>query len=243
MKKVYAFIALLIALLFFSGNLYAKIIVESVNGEVAYKKSKQWLPLTKGLVLEEGTKISTGMKSWADIKIEDCTVRIEQLTMMKIFRNKLTADSQNTHLGLKHGSLKTRVTRIGTLKTSFKITTPVATSSVRGTWREDFYGPRTGHTVRVFEGTVLAENNHGNTQTVSGNSVFRQAPNNSQPQNLLLGVSSASVLQIHDVNITPTEVQALEFSGGDTTDLTGGQGGNLLPTTGGTSTVNLQIQW
>jgi hypothetical protein len=242
MKKAYSFITLLTALLFAS-SLYAKITVESTKGDVAYKKGKQWVPVTKGLTLEEGTKISTGMKSWAVINIENSSVRVEQLTMMKIFQNKLTADSQDTHIGLKHGSLKARVNRIGTLKTSFKITTPVATSSVRGTFEVVSYGPKSGMVIQVLEGTVQGGNRRGVSNSVRGNSVFRLGANNPRPQNLLSDSSSGSILQIFDPNITDDERNSLEFSGGDTTDLTGGQGGNLIPSTGGTASVNLNIQW
>jgi hypothetical protein len=243
MKKVYYFITLLTALLFAGSSLYAKITVASTKGDVAFKKGKQWVPLTKGQILEEGTKISTGMKSWAVINIENSNVRVEQLTMMKIFQNKLTADSQDTHIGLKYGSLKTRVSRIGTLKTSFKITTPVATSSVRGTFWTLKYGPKSGMVVKVLEGTVHGGNSKGVSKTVRGNSVFRLGANDPRPQNLLSDSSSGSILQIFDPNITPDERQSLEFSGGDTTDLTGSQGGSLIPGAGGTASVNLSIQW
>jgi hypothetical protein len=243
MKKVYFIITFLIVLLYSTGSLYAKITVESTKGEVAYKAGKQWIPLTKGQVLEEGAKISTGMKSWALINIDNSTVRIEQLTMMKIYRNKTSTDTKDTQIGLKHGSLKARVSRLGTLKTSFKITTPVATSSVRGTEEIVSYGSKSGMVIQVLEGVVEGSNSGGVSSLVLRNSVFRLGPNDPRPGNLLADSFSGSLLQIFDPNITEDEREALDFSGGNTTDITGPMGNVLIPRTGGNTPVNINIQW
>ncbi len=85
MKKYILF--LMIIMVGASSAIYAKIVVESTQGEVAYKKDKIWEPLTKGMELQEGVKISTGAKSWALINIDGDSLKVQQMTMMKIYRN------------------------------------------------------------------------------------------------------------------------------------------------------------
>lgn len=216
MKKFRYFIIFLLAFGFITVNLYAKISVESAKGEAAYKKGNEWLPLTKGMALEEGTKISTGIRSWAQINIDGNIVRIEQLTMIKISRNKLTAGSRDTQIALKHGSLKARIAKIGTLKTSFKITTPVATSSVRGTEEIVSYGPDSGMTIRVIEGTIEGGNSNGVLNFINGNSVFHLGPNDPRPDNLLTNLINGALPQIYDPNITDDENASNEYNGFNT---------------------------
>jgi hypothetical protein len=215
MKKLTILITLFLTLSFYSGTLYAKIIVESTKGEAAYKKGNQWLPLAKGQLLQEGTKISTGVKSWAVLNIDGDTLRIQQLTMMEIYTNQTTSNDKNTHVGLKLGSLKARVTKIGTLKTSFKISTPVATSSVRGTEEENRHGFKSGNFVHVPSGTLEIEDRNGGNYLVEGNSTFNIGPNDPRPQNLLSGERRKSLFTIINPNSTSDEKDSLQFSGLD----------------------------
>ena len=94
--------------------------------------------------LAQGTKISTGVNSNVVLNINGDEITIRQMTMIKIEENSLSTTESNTKIGLKRGGLNARVAKLKTLKTSFKISTPVATSSVRGTWEEVFYGPGMG---------------------------------------------------------------------------------------------------
>ena len=241
MKKLVFFITLIFALILASEALFAKIVVEATKGEAAYKSGNQWLPLTKGLSLEEGTKISTGVKSWALINIDGDSLRIEQLTMMKIYKNQVTANNKNTHIGLKHGGLKARITKIGTLKTSFKITTPVATSSVRGTTENNWQGSKSGNIVNVPEGRLEMEDRNGNSYFVEGNAVFTIGPNDPRPQQLLSHERGKSLVKITDPNTTPDEKGSMEFSGLDnfTKDNNPGtQGSSNAP-----AKVNIQVGW
>ena len=240
MKKIYC-LFFIIGMCLAGQDLFAKITVESTQGEAAYKKGNQWLPLSKGQTIEEGTKISTGVKSWAVINIDGSSLKIKELTMMKVFVNQLTADKHDTHIGLKHGSLQARVAKIGTLKTSFKITTPVATSSVRGTEEIVSYGPRSGMTIEVLEGTVLGENQFGISNPVHGNSVFRLGNDEARPRNLLSDARDKSILKIHDPNITNEENQGYENNASNIID----NPGRFIPSSQSQrpSNVNIQISW
>jgi hypothetical protein len=243
MKKISIFMTLLIALAFSSQNLYAKIIVEATKGEAAYKQGNQWLPLTKGQTLEEGSKISTGAKSWALLNIDGDSIKINQLTMMKVFTNKVANNTKNTHLGLKHGSIKARIGKIGTLKTSFKISTPVATSSVRGTDEHNRNGAKSGNFVHAQSGTLTVEDRNGGSYSLTGNSAFSIGPNDPRPQNLLFNLSGRSLLRLTNPNATDTEKGSAEFSGFNA--LTGDDNpvGSTPRNSAGSASVNLQIEW
>lgn len=210
MKKI--FIISFMMCVFAYSSAYSEIVVKSVTGDVVYKDESQWKSLNAGQVLREGTKISTGVRSSAVISIDNSMLRVQQLTMIKIFRNRTVKDSENTHIGLKYGSLNARVKRISTLKTSFKITTPVATSSVRGTEENVSYGPKTGMVIRVVEGTVAGENSDGVSEFISGNSVFRLGPGDTRPRHLLTDLRDRTLNPIIDTYITGSEKDFHDFS-------------------------------
>ncbi len=242
MKNLTVLTAFFFAFIFTtSTDLFARIVVESMKGETAYKKGNQWLPLTKGMLLQEGTKISTGVRSWAVLNIDGDTLRIQQLTLMEIFSNQVTAKNKNTHIGLKHGTLKARVGKIGTLKTSFKISTPVATSSVRGTEQENKQGYKLGNLIHVPSGLLEVEDKNGGTYLIEGNAAFHISPNDPRPQNLLSNARKKSLVAIMDPNSTSEEKKSLELSGLDnfTKDNNPGiQNRPSLP-----ATVILQVGW
>ncbi|MBN2402828.1 MAG: FecR domain-containing protein [Spirochaetes bacterium] len=241
MKKSVFFIILFLAFIFTGTTLYAKITVEATKGEAAYKKGNQWLPLTKGQILQEGAKISTGVKSWAVLNINGDTLRIQQLTMMEIYSNRLTSTDKNTHVGLKHGTLKARVGKIGTLKTSFKISTPVATSSVRGTDEVNKQGFKFGNTVHVDSGSLEVEDRNGVTHTVEGNSTFIIGPNDPRPQNPLANERRKSLVSISDPNTTNDEKSSQELSGLNNFTGEADPGNSVLPNL--PAKVNLEVNW
>jgi hypothetical protein len=241
MKIPGVIITLFLTLSIFSQNLSAKIVVDSIKGEAAYKKGNQWLPLTKGQIVQEGTKISTGVKSWAVLNIDGDTLRIQQLTIMEIYTNQITSNDKNTHVGLKQGSLKARVTKIGTLKTSFKISTPVATSSVRGTDEDNKYGFRSGNLIHVPSGLLEVEDRNGGSYLVEGNSTFHIAPNDPRPHNMLFNEKRKSLVTIIDPNSTDDEKNSLEFSGLDNFTKGNNPGGQNRPNL--PAKVIIQVGW
>ncbi len=218
MKKIYLSFSFIFALIFTYNMALAKITVKSVKGEVAYKKGRQWKPLKKGQALAEGTKISTGVRSSAKINIDGHNLTIKQLTMMKVFRSRTTKKKRSTHLGLKFGGLRARVKRIKRLKTSFKITTPVATSSVRGTDESNFYGSKIGMILEVNEGNVDGEDPDGTKHNVSGRQKYHKGTDKPRPDNLLSNVRDASRIRLYSDGSTDDEKDSHEFNGDELID-------------------------
>ncbi len=244
MKKSIFMIISAAIFIFTYNTAHSAIVVDSVRGDVAVKEGRQWKPIKAGQNLKEGTKISTGVRSSAIIKLDGNILKIRQLTMMKIYRNRKIKNRQRTHLGLKFGSLNARVKRIGRIKTNFKISTPVATSSVRGTWW-DIYNGFKGMRIDVLSGSVSGENESGVSTIVSGKGHFRMGPKDARPGGMLDAAHNSSLGPLFDPN-NQDERQTHGFINDDI----GGSGdsggvGNLdMFTQGGnSSSVNVEVTW
>ncbi|HPA74109.1 MAG TPA: FecR domain-containing protein [Spirochaetota bacterium] len=212
MGKIYI-VAAAAALLMFSADSYSAITVESVEGKVAYKDGGAWRPLARNQALREGTRISTGVASSAVIKIDNATVTVRPMSMMGITRNMVKDGISSTNLGLKYGGVNARVAKIKNIRTNFKISTPIATSSVRGTEEEVTYGPRSGMVVKVIAGLVKLENPNGVSTTVGKFQKFQLKRGNPRPQSLLSGLRGGSMINVMPDDITETERDFFEFFG------------------------------
>ncbi|MEE3313225.1 MAG: FecR domain-containing protein [Treponema sp.] len=116
-----------------AGALDAKVI--SVSGKVEVQKngSATWTPLKTGDSLSKGSVISTGFKSSAKIQIDGSTVTLEPLTRMTIEKLASSASKDESKLYLNSGKVSADVKKSSGKKVEFKVTSPVATASVRGT--------------------------------------------------------------------------------------------------------------
>jgi hypothetical protein len=247
MKRTTIYISTILIILFTVSYGFSAIKVQSVRGSVAYKLGKQWKSLKAGMKLKEGTKISTGARSSAVILLNNHRLTVRQLTMMKIYSNKLTSKSSDTKIGLKYGRLNARVKRIKRLKTSFKISTPVATSSVRGSEEEVFYGSKSGMIVWVLDGTIETGNPDLPSRFITGRSpsraVFILKPGMFKPLNLLFNVTNASMVKIYADNTTDDEKGVHDTFGDELFDNTEGAVEYLDNLLQGAATVNIDLIW
>jgi hypothetical protein len=210
-KILLALNLILITGIFLCTPSFAETTVTSVKGQAKYKTGNQWANLTAGMKLAQGTKISTGVNSTVLLNINGDEVTIKQMTMIKIEEATANATETNTTIGLKRGSINTRVSKLKTLKTSFKISTPVATSSVRGTWQDVTYGPGRGMIIKVLEGIILAENKLGTSNLIRGNLQFNQGSHSSTPGNIAANLIEAIKGGIIG-NLTPEELAYIQSS-------------------------------
>ncbi len=226
---------------------HAAIKVLSVNGTAAYKDDKSWVPLRNGMILKDGTKVSTSVKSTAEIQIDDNIVTVQPLTMMKIQGSKSTADSSSTSIGLKRGSLRANVNREKRIKTVFKVSTPIATSSVRGTEKIVSHGPMRGTRIIMISGNSEGENKHGGKRSVSGKQVFQQHGNRPGPENVLAAVQSNSLGSIFSKNLTENEQANIQNNGSDLINSDNNALNIVNSVTGGSGTnktnVKITVGW
>ena len=108
-------------------------VVTAVEGKVERKNFDTWVAVAVGDKLEKGAVISTGFKSTVELLINGATVTIAPLTRATIQQLLNTDSASTTKIALASGKLSADVPPQQNKRVSFKVTSPVATLSVRGT--------------------------------------------------------------------------------------------------------------
>lgn len=216
MKLRYSVIACVCSILCMLMPAFAVITVEQINGKAAYKEGNEWKPLMANQKIEVGTKISTGANSSVVLDIDGSKVTIRQLSMVRINHNMVGTEESQTNLGLKYGAINAKVKKIGAIRTQFKISTPVATSSVRGTEEEVSFGPQSGMIVKVLEGAVGIENMNGISNIINGKLVFTLKTDQARPEFLLSDRMGNTLVMLYLDSMTDKEQSMLEQFGFDT---------------------------
>jgi hypothetical protein len=216
MKKT-VFFATIVLLLYGAGTAFADVTVVSVKGTVAYSMGQKWIPLEAGVKIQEGAKISTGVKSVVVLKLANSTVTVQPLSMMKIYEDKITPDSSDTRIALRRGALKAEVNRMHEVKTVFKVATPVATSSVRGTIQFVNTSPY-GTNFTAPSGSIDVTSKKGQVRQISGNLEYKHQQTSKTPEN----IKREHGVTITDSYITSEEHHAQELVGDDNPDGIGG---------------------
>jgi len=157
--------------------------------------------------------VSTGANSFADIKLnsKDHTIRVKPFTMIQVFSKESKTDT-NTHIGLKRGGVVAKVPRDGKVKTIFKVSSPIATSSVRGTEENISYGPDTGMIIEVIKGVVEGSNSLGRSNLLSGRQKFVQKYSFGQALHILQDVKNSSLIQVYGNGLTAEEIASMLYS-------------------------------
>ena len=131
MKKVFLIISLvcfmLAPLLAISGEVVA------VKGKAEIKQGGKWIPAKAGNKITSGLMISTGFKSELTLKIDGSIITVKPMTRLTIEEIAEKNETVSSEVYLNVGSVKADVKPASTKKVEFKVKTPVATASVRGT--------------------------------------------------------------------------------------------------------------
>lgn len=122
----------------------------SVTGKVEVQKGETWQALSVGDKISSGAVVSTGFKSEVTVKVNDSVFTLGALTRMTVEKMVSTSNSDNTQIYLDSGSVTAKVNHPEDRRVGFKVSSPVATASVRGT---DFYASASGE-VRTTDGLV-----------------------------------------------------------------------------------------
>jgi len=233
LKKYYVSILLIITAVFiFTVTAFAEIRVVSVKGTAAYKKGGPWIPLQAGTVLAVGTKVSTGVRSNVVININKHTVTVYPLTIMKISENVESNKGSSTNIGLRRGAVRTNIARDARIKTVFKVSTPVATSSVRGSGDTVRSFPSLGDSIVVHSGNFHAESLNSGTMLLFDKLELQQNLAKGAPESPMAGMHDF-LTQTHSLFITLDEETAFQLFGDDFS--------NYEPTTRGTQNLNVIV--
>ncbi len=108
--------------------------ITAVKGNVKIKKEGgAWAPAKKGASIAKGSLISTGFKSEMTVKIDGSVIVVKALTRLKIEDISEKNEAVSSEVFVNVGSISANVKPASTKKVKFKVKTPVATASVRGT--------------------------------------------------------------------------------------------------------------
>ena len=107
--------------------------VISVSGKVEIESPSGWVALKEGDIVESGYVISTGFRSQAAIKVAGSLITLESLTRLTLEQLSEKDDSHNSEIFLDLGTIGADVQKAENKRVNFRVNTPVATASVRGT--------------------------------------------------------------------------------------------------------------
>ena len=135
MKKLLFMTALAVATVsfLFSETEQISAVVTKTSGKVEYMTDGSWKTLSQGMKLEKGAVIQTGFKSEAELQIKGSTVSISPLSRLTLEQIVAKEGKDETRIFLDTGSIRSNVKKSDDRAVGFKVRSPVATASVRGT--------------------------------------------------------------------------------------------------------------
>lgn len=243
MKRIMIISACFVLITGISGQLFADGLVKKVNGEVAVKSGARWVPVKEGAVIKVGDRLSTGINSSAVLEISSATVTVKPMTIVRIVDRGVTTVSDSTTIGISRGGINAKVRRQDRVQTQFRVSTPVATSSVRGTEENIFTGP-SGMVLDVPEGVVETTGWNASPLLILGQLIFEQFSDQGRPESHDKHLNARFATRTSSVFITDEERKGEEkspFAGGGA-DTVGGDALGGFPGLGsGFTSVGIDI--
>lgn len=137
--------------------------IKEVAGKVEYQLPGQsWKKAEPGATITLGTIISTGFKSTAVLAVESAAITVKPVTRLTLQELVKSESTTQTQMFLMTGRVKVEVSPQKGEKADFKIKSPTATASVRGTGFEF-----DGQNLVVEHGAVALESDSGTAYLIS----------------------------------------------------------------------------
>lgn len=118
--------------------------IRSFSGPVVVTVAGRRLPAAPGMTLAEGSMIETGTNAFVSLDLPDrsvVTMPSQSKVRISRLRRTLLTGSVDRQFDVGAGRLRAVVTPMGDPRSSFRVTTPVAVSAVRGTEFRVSYDP------------------------------------------------------------------------------------------------------
>lgn len=141
MKKLIVVLSLLSTLFATSFAQGMTATVLTVVGKVERQSGDSWIPLSVGDKLTTGSLVSTGFKSSATIKFDGSVLELAPLSRLTLSQLAEQEGSRDSSVYLDAGKINANIKSSDNKRVNFRVNTPVATASVRGTAGEiDVFG-------------------------------------------------------------------------------------------------------
>lgn len=163
---------------FMSAQEAQEAVFSEINGKVEYQLAGgDWRPARLGDKVGKGSMVSTGFKSNAVLKFETISIALKPITRLSLEELLKTQGGTQTQLFLLAGRVKADVPPQPGQTADFRVKSPTATASVRGTAFEF-----DGLNLIVDRGTVQLRNERGGqTRQVRQGEFSYVAPDGSVP--------------------------------------------------------------
>jgi len=183
----------------------------TVRGRVSVRRyaGAPWVRARRGMTLRKGAVISTGYAAAALIRITPgwTMVRVNQFTTTSISRLSSSRKTVRTSFRLRIGTVRAVVKSSRKIHHRFRISTPVATASVRGTIPEVSHFPGQGTIISYLKGSGFVISKKGRIQLLRKGQFSRVSRRGSSTpfQEALLKRAAGTIQQ----NLTPGELSLL----------------------------------
>ena len=107
--------------------------VMAVTGKAEVQKGSDWVALAVGDKVPKGAVISTGFKSELLLKVNSSNIKMGPLTRLTVEQLVQSSSANKTSLFIDSGKVNVEVNKTGGKREDFKVSSPIATASVRGT--------------------------------------------------------------------------------------------------------------
>ena len=157
-------IALIIALVSVSGVAALDATITAVNGKVELRQRAggPWVAAETGAVVPVGATISTSFNAGATLQVGESELKVKALTRMRIEELISENGIDRSEIDLPVGRVTANVRGSSGNRAEFRVSSPIATASVRGT-NFDFDGAN----LSVSEGIVVLANRFNESVTVA----------------------------------------------------------------------------
>lgn len=117
----------------FADAVQMQAVVKKTSGKAEVQSESGWVPIKEGEKLEKGAVIQTGFKSEVVLQIKETMVTVAPLSRITLEQLVAKEGKDETRIFLDTGSLKSNIKKSEDRSVGFKVRSPVATASVRGT--------------------------------------------------------------------------------------------------------------
>ena len=107
--------------------------VMAVTGKAEVQKGSDWVALAVGDKVPKGAVISTGFKSELLLKVNSSNIKMGPLTRLTVEQLVQSSSANKTSLFIDSGKVNVEVNKTEGKREDFKVSSPIATASVRGT--------------------------------------------------------------------------------------------------------------
>lgn len=150
-KNVVKFLSALVLSVVVSAPVFADdAVVTFVKGKVEVQRGTSWVALAVGDKVTQSDTISTGIQSEAKIKYNGSLMALGAMTRVTLDQLSSGNNREKVEVNLQTGAVRSKVTHTEDTRVSYKVRSPVAVASVRGT---EFEITEAGK-VSCFEGAV-----------------------------------------------------------------------------------------